>query len=262
MGYVTASTGGRGGGPNVGVFNTNAPLVVKPEYIYDYETGLKSLFFEGRLQANIAAFVMIDHDYITTEVSNQFGHPTTFLGNAKRAVSRGIELDLRAQPIDGVSLFASFIYDDAYYDSFTNGKCPFELSFQKSCDLSGKPLALTPKFAMSAGGEYSQGIGVYELISPKPLRGYFGGDASYQTDVVSTPDDSIYSVIHPYALLNFYAGMRLDDSSWDFSAWVKNAANKHYFTALWDGNWDLGLGENSAQVGLPRTYGVTLRAKF
>ena len=65
LGYVTYSVGGRGGGPNLTAnLPAGTPLTVKPENIDNYEVGLKSSWFDQRLQANIAAFVMVDRNYI------------------------------------------------------------------------------------------------------------------------------------------------------------------------------------------------------
>jgi iron complex outermembrane receptor protein len=187
--------------------------------------------------------------------------PITFLGNAKMAESRGIELDLRAQPVDGLTTFASFTYDDTFFQSFTNSACPFELSYMTtSCNLTGQPLPITPRFAMALGGEYSQHLGLFDGLSPKPVVGYAGADYTYQTGFLSNPDDSIYSYIPAYGLLNLHAGVRFDDRSWDFSAWVHNALNTHYFINLSAAN--LAAGVISGNVGDPLMVGFTLKAKL
>jgi iron complex outermembrane receptor protein len=262
MGYVTYSVGGRGGGPNpVANLPAGAPTTVKPENLDNYEVGLKSAFFDQRLQVNLAAFVMFDRNYITNETSNVGPVPITFLGNAKMAESRGIELDLRAQPVDGLTTFASFTYDDTFFQSFTNSACPFELSYMTtSCNLTGQPLPITPRFAMALGGEYSQHLGLFDGLSPKPVVGYAGADYTYQTGFLSNPDDSIYSYIPAYGLLNLHAGVRFDDRSWDFSAWVHNALNTHYFINLSAAN--LAAGVISGNVGDPLMVGFTLKAKL
>jgi iron complex outermembrane recepter protein len=262
MGYVTYSVGGRGGGPNlVANLPANAPTTVKPENLDNYEVGLKSAFFDQRLQVNIAAFVMFDRNYITMETSNTGSTPISFLGNAKMAVSRGVELDLRARPVEGLNTFASFTYDDTYFQSFTNSACPFELSYMTTaCDLTGEPLSNTPRFAMAIGGEYSHPLDPFEALSPKPLVGYVGADYTYQTSYFSNPDDSTYSIIPAYGLLNLHAGIRFDDASWDLSAWVHNALNTHYFINL--NATALPAGVISGNVGDPLMVGVTLKAKL
>ncbi|WP_245257471.1 TonB-dependent receptor [Methylocapsa acidiphila] len=263
MGYVTWARGGRGGGPNaVANLPTGAPTTVKPETVNSYEVGLKSAFFDQRLLVNMAAFVMYNQNYITNETSNVGSTPITYLGNAKEAVSRGVELDIRGRPIDDITTYASFTYNDTYFRSFKNSACPYELSYMTTpCDLTGKPLSNTPKFAMATGFEYSHKLDVLESITPKPLVGYFGADFTYQTGTYSNSDDSIYSYIPAYGLLNLHAGVRFEDASWDLSAWAHNALNNHYFINL-SAATSIGAGVIGGNVSDPLMVGVTLKAKL
>ncbi|HXW69844.1 MAG TPA: TonB-dependent receptor [Methylocella sp.] len=262
LGYATVSQGGRGGGPNLTAnLPAGTPLIIKPEYIYNYETGLKGSWFDQRLQANIAAFVMVDRNYITYASSQVSGTTVTYLANAAEALSRGVELDLRAKPIDGLNTFASFTYNPTVFGSYANAACPYELSFMTTpCNLTGKPLPITPKFAMAVGGEYSRHINWFDSFSPKPVVGYAGADWTYQTGFFSNYDDSIYSYIPGYGLLNLHAGARFDDASWDLSVWVHNALDKHYFINLTATS--LPGGVISGNVGDPLMVGVTLKAKL
>lgn len=260
--YASYARGGRAGGPTLS-YSPAAPASVKPEEIDSYEVGLKGSFFNDRLLANFAAFWMNNHNYITRAKDNTNKVLVDVIGNAKLATSKGFELDLRAKPFEGLDAFASFVYDDARYADFKNGVCPVELGFLPSCDLSGKHLALVPKFSFSAGAEYSWKVGKFDAISSSvPLVAYVGSDVSYQSSTASTPDNSAYAVISPYALLNFHLGVKLEDDSYDLQAWVKNALNHRYWQALWAGNWDLGVGEIGGQPGEPLFAGITLRAKF
>jgi len=195
MGYVTYSRGGRAGGPNpTANLPATAPVTILAEEIDNYEVGVKTSWFDNRLLANVAAFVMVDHNYITNVVSLANGVPVNSLANAKRAISRGVELALRARPIEGLFLYGSLTYDQAYYGSFDSGPCPFELSnLGTSCNFAGKPLSLTPLWAFAVGGEYQHHLGaILESIS-KPLVAYVGADFTYQTSVYSDPTDSIYT---------------------------------------------------------------------
>lgn len=262
LGYVTYSVGGKGGGPNLTAnLPAGTPLTVQPETIDNYEVGLKSSWFDQRLQANLAAFVMVDRNFITYAESSISGAPVTYLANAARAISRGVELDLRAQPVEGLTTFASFTYDDTYFASYANAACPYELSYiTTSCNLTGQTLSITPKFAMALGGEYSRHLDIFDGLSPKPVVGYAGADYTYQTGFFSNYDNSIYSYIPAYGLLNLHAGVKFDDRSWDLSAWVHNALDTHYFINLSAVN--LPGGVISGNVGDPLMVGVTLKAKL
>lgn len=260
LGYATYARGGRAGGPNpVANLPAAASTTVRAEELDDYEVGLKTSFFDQRLLANIAAFFMVDRNYITNVTDTSGARPITYLSNAKRAISRGFELDVRAKPFDGLTTYASFAYDDTYYGSFENAPCRFELGFLSSCSLTGRPISLTPRWALAMGGEYTRNIGrVFEPIE-KSVVAYAGADFSYQTKFFSVPDDSIFSVIDAYGLLNLHAGLRFDDESWDLSAWVHNLSNKHYFTTV---SPNFLAGGVIGTPGDPLMAGFTLKARL
>ena len=259
--YATYALGGRDGGPNPSAnLPAGVPTTVKPETINDYEFGFKGQFLDNKLLTNIGAFVMVDTNYITnlSVVNQSTGATQTYLANAQGAISRGFEGDIRYQPIDGLQTYASVTYDDAFYSSFTNSPCPFEITGQKNCNFTGWRLSLTPRWAAAAGAEYSQNLGQLLDFIKKPLVGYVGADATFQTSEYSDTTDSIYSVIPAYALFNLHAGIKLRDSSWDLSAWVHNVANFHYWINVVASTGGLISGN----VGDPLTAGVTLRAKL
>jgi iron complex outermembrane receptor protein len=264
FGYVTVSQGGRAGGPNPATGNLppNIPTTVQAERLDNYEVGVKSSWFDQRLIANIAAYTMYDHNYINFVNYVQGSTGISYLSNAKLAESRGVEVDLRANPIDGLTSYISLSYDDAFYGSFTNSACPFEVTGQTTCDLTGKPLSLIPKWTAVGGFEYSQHLGALfsPLLIDRPVIGYFGADYTWQSSFYSGTDDSRYSIINPYGLLDLHAGLKFEDGSWDVVGWAHNALNKHYYTniAVVGGTG----GEITANVGAPLMIGFTIRAKL
>ncbi|WP_083931604.1 TonB-dependent receptor [Methyloferula stellata] len=265
--YATISQGGRAGGPAPAYGNlpSTAPETVKAERLENYEIGLKSQWFDQKLTANLAAFVMYDHNYIAYGATTT-GNATSYLTNAPLAESRGVEIDLRAQPVEGLNLYASGTYDDAFYASFAQGACPPEITGQSTCNLTGKPLANTPKLTLVGGGEYNYRLGnvlaSWGTYADKPLVAYAGADYTWQSqffsDASGATTDSIYASIHPYGILDVHAGIKFADNSWDLVGWIHNALNKHYYTAI----ESTTAGEILATVGDPLMGGVTLRARF
>jgi iron complex outermembrane receptor protein len=282
FGYVTVSQGGRAGGPNPATGNlpTTVPITVAAERLDNFEVGFKSSWFDQKLTANLATFVMVDHNYIVP-LSSQLGSTTTtYLSNAKLADSRGVELDIRTNPIEGLNTYTSLTYDDTYYASFSNAACPLEVTGQVNCNITGKPLSNTPRWTFVSGGEYSKPLASFlpEQLLPanlmpglgspfvsgkpffdKPLVGYAGADFTWQSQYFSDTTDSVYTIVHPYGLLDVHAGIKFDDNSWDLSMWGHNVLNKHYYTAIAAAT---SGGLITATVGDPVEYGVTLRAKF
>lgn len=265
--YATYSRGARSGGPNIAYAAAYLPAAAKPtvkgEELDNYEVGVKSELFDRRLLANFAAFWMVDRNYITNVVDlSPSGTTTTYLANAKRAISRGVEADLRAQPIDGLNLYGSATFNDAFFDSFNSAPCPVELSnVNKTCNFTGKRLALVPRWAFAAGGEYTRPLDATLPFLDKALVGFIGADFNWQSAFYSDTSDSIYSVIHPYGLLNLHIGVAAADESVRLTGWIHNALDKHYYTnqqpAL-----IVGAGLVSSTVGDPLMAGVTLAAKW
>jgi len=255
--YATYSRGYKAGGLNLSNINTLGALavspVVGPETIDAYELGLKSAWFDRRLTANLALFWTEDDNYQTTQLN--LVNNVSSLTNAGKARSRGVEADLQAQPFDGLNLYASATYNDATYQSYKSAPCAIEIRPGGACDLSGLRLPGVSLWAVSAGGEYRHDA---PDIRGAATQVYLGADYSYRSSFYTTAADSIYSRIPDYGLLNLRAGLRAADGAWDLQAWVRNAGDTDYYLSLSAAN----TGAISGTLGDPRTYGLTLRARY
>jgi iron complex outermembrane receptor protein len=65
--------------------------------------------------------------------------------------------------------------------------------------------------------------------------------------------------VNGFALSNFRLGFRTD-KGWNLFGWVRNAFDTHYYELLAITPGSTGL--IAGQPGDPRTYGVTLSARF
>jgi len=255
--YATYSRGAKSGGVNLVNLPAGAPATVYPEFVDNYEVGIKNAFYDNRLLLNAAAYWMNDHNYQTTAASVANGITQTYLANAKSVISRGLELSARATPVEGLTTFANVAYDDAYYNSFANSPCPIEWSNKPTCNLSGSAIALAPLWAAAVGAEYRHRIGI---LFNQEMDGYGGFDYTWQSEFFSNPDASRYAIVPAYGLLNLHAGIAPASGRWDLSAWVHNAADTKYVTQ--QTVWSPTSGAIGAQVGQPITFGITFRAKI
>jgi len=260
--YATYSHGEKSAGLNF-VSNTTTPKIVAPEKLDDYEVGIKNTLLNGRLLLDGDAFWEEDTNYQSTIIAYVGTGVLSYLSSVPKVRSRGVEVDAHAKVTDGLNLFFSGAFDDAYYESDPSGPCPFELSNlgKTSCDLTGRPLAANSKWVAAIGGEYD-----YPLV---PYRGhetvaYLGGNVLLKSGFYSTGDDSGYGYVPGYGLANISFGVRRADGAWDLSGWVHNLTDHRYYvyrtinTSLALPLYNLVTG----QVGDPLTFGVTLRAKF
>jgi len=110
-----------------------------------------------------------------------------------------------------------------------------------------------PKWSGVVGFEYEHPI---LHTSETRLIGYAGATTTLQSANFSATNDSIYSRINGYGLLNLTLGVRPENRRWDFSGWIHNATDKKYFTLL------AGSSPLTAQVGNPLMFGFTFGVKL
>lgn len=255
LAYVVYAHGIKSGGMNLVSLPSGVDPTVRPESIDDYELGLKTVLFNRRLGVNVALYWAEDSDY-----QAMFASPvllTSYLANVGKVRSRGVELDMRASPLDGLNLSLSAAYDDASYQSYPMGPCPLEQFNQPVCNLDGHRLPGAPRWSLSLDAEYVRPVG---QLMAYTLNGYIGGQYNYRSSVFTTINDSIYSRVPAYGVLNLRAGVRADDDAWDLSFWMRNVADTFYYVGL--GALPFNSGAYAGSPGAPRTMGGTLLVKF
>jgi iron complex outermembrane receptor protein len=262
LAYATYSRGYKSGGINLAGIPVNAAgvpvittAVIKPENVTSYEVGLKNQFFAKRLTLNVDAFDTEVKNYQVNVVDSGPGALRGYLANIERVRSRGFEVDSAFMATEDLSGYLSGAFTEGEYVSFVNGPCPLEriANSTTSCDLSGRPLPGLSRWSLSGGAEYRFPFAI--VLG----TGYLGVDASYRSSMYSDASDSKYLVIRGYGLVNLRAGV-VTSTDWEFSIWVKNIFDQHYFQYMsaQPGN----SGAIFALLGDPRTFGVTARAKF
>jgi outer membrane receptor protein involved in Fe transport len=113
--YVQASRGFRVGQPNTPI-PVPAPNFVDAfdsDYLWNYEVGAKTEWWDGRARLNVAAFY-IDWSDIQTTVFDPTGS-FTFVTNAGSAEVTGFELEGAVLAMEGLTLEGSFSYTDAEF---------------------------------------------------------------------------------------------------------------------------------------------------
>jgi iron complex outermembrane receptor protein len=196
-------------------------------------------------------------DFQTNVVDTGPGALRGYLANIEEVKVKGVEFDAVFALNEHFSGRLSTTWSDGKYESYTNGPCPIELIGNATtvCNLTGKPLSALPRWAVSAGGEYTQPV----HIGGAAGEAYMRADATVRTKIYGDPSDSLYTVISGYGVVNLTLGFR-QDGPWEVSLWARNLLDKDYMQNLTvqAGNAGLIVGTPSD----PRTVGVTLRAKF
>ena len=255
--YATYSTAFKSIGINLG----GGPAIeVPPEDVQHYEIGVKTSPLPG-VTLNATAY-NTDIDDFQTQVLVP-GNARPVIASAEKVRVRGVELDANAQVSDAFSVYAALAYTDGKYVSFANAPVPLELtgytapSGLPQVNASGGRLPGISEWSGSLGGEYRAKVS----FLGKEGEVFTGVDVFYRDEFSSSATPSEFLNIDGYALTNVRFGFRATDG-WSTYLWVRNALDEEYFELLQAAPAGQGVGHYGAQLGDPRTFGVTLRHSF
>ena len=144
--YTQFSQGRRPGGTNVRAgFGTGIDPTFEPDNTNNYEAGIKSDWFDGRLRAN-AAYYYIDWKDVQLVKLNNTGM-ISYIVNASEARSTGFELELAAQPVQGFTLGTGMNYS-----------VKAEITEDSAAANDGDRLPWSPRFSGNVFAEYAYRI--------------------------------------------------------------------------------------------------------
>jgi len=242
--YASVTRGFKSGVINVGSRND----VINPEYVWSYELGLKTATADRKLQANLAAFYM---DYTDLQVGFVDASSVVTTVNAASARNYGLEAELRAKPVPGLTLELFGTYLNAKYRRFTTGD--YRQAF-KQISVAGNRLSNAPEFSFRAGADYDIPLGASGKLNAR-------AEVNWQDRVYFTEFNNDDATQGAYALVN--AGLKYTSASnrWSLDVWGRNLGNALVIT----NNIITAPLFSSVRVGSvapPRTYGVTLGVNF
>lgn len=257
--YATVAKGFKSGGWNGENANnpTEAAVPYDPEFAWNYETGIKSQWLDNRLRLNLTGFVADYKDLQTQQyvIFSSALPPDNVIANAGKARVKGLELELLAVPVEGLTLSGSYALMDG---KITGDLISTALRYDPSCfcskpvptNLKGNKLRRTPKNSLSAGAQY-------EFPVNDKVNGLIRADYSWTDGYFFENENSDRTWNPSYGLIDAGIGVVADDGAWEVMLWGKNLSDKLY-TA---GKTDV-IGSVLASYAPPRTYGVTLKVKF
>jgi hypothetical protein len=148
--YGTASEGFRPGGAN-NVPGLNEALVVyDPDSLWNYEAGVKTTWLGGKLTANAAVY-RIDWKNRQTSALTADGL-YSFITNAGKARIQGVEFEVAARPMTGLSLNGSIGFVDA---KLTEDQANANILVDGTTGLDGDTLPGVPDLTASASASYT-----------------------------------------------------------------------------------------------------------
>lgn len=238
MGLLTAS-------------GTTTGDVVKAEQPTSLELGLKTSLLNRRLDVDVALFRTTIKDFQEQNCTlTAIGALNCIPLNVPKVLSYGLELDLRARPMAGLTVNASSAV-------ILGTEYPTGFQFDGQ-DVGGQRLLYSPKGKVTLGVEYTTGIfGDYEWS--------LGADVTYKTAVrlcnTLAPECSYQS----HTIVGLRTGVRSPDDKWGVGLFVRNAGDERVPNAILyplpgkgaGSGYAYSLGGNSF-----RSVGITADMKF
>ena len=259
--YFTVARGFKAGAYNLASPGDLTP--VEPEKLLSYELGYKLTFLDGRARFESAAY---DYNYTDLQVQSITSQSAPLsIGNAKKAVARGLEVSLVAEPTTGLVLTSALAWEPtakyseygqtqadgtvvgggvAYNDNGA-GNTPTPANF------SGNRLAHIPKVSANLGADYlvklSDRFGSLKFSA----NGYYSG--SYFLSAQNSPRVEQSS----FATLNSRASWLSSDSHWVVSIWGNNLTDRELYSQA-----EITALGIIAQFAPLRTYGGDVLYKW
>lgn len=258
--YASASKGYKSGSyPILSASDANQLNPVTQESVVAYEIGTKATLGR-RAQLNAALFY---YDYSDKQLKGRvvatpdvFG-PLETLVNVPQSSVTGGEIQLDLAPVRGLAISLAGTYiETKIRGSFFNYD-----SYGNVTDFGGSAFPYTPKF---------QGVAdiQYEWDASSDISPFVGANMSYQSstkaalgDASITPSPALTALgglnIDDYALVDLRAGASLDGEKYRLAFYVRNLFDTYYWS-----NATRVTDTTVRFAGRPRTYGVSLSARF
>lgn len=232
--YFTVASGYQSGGFNVSN-DDPAQSRFKPARSWNYEVGVRTLWFNQRLEFN-TAFFYTDTDGYQVYRLNTTDPTQAYLLNADHATSWGAEAELIARPLRDLTLSLNSGYTHAEFDHFYDS--------YNHVSFDGKTISFVPEFTASIAAEY-------RFLKHFYVRGEVVGVGKYFLDEANTAAQKAY------ALLNARVGYTTEHL--EIYVFGRNLLDEHYASNALDFSPYPGL---ILQPGDPLTFGAAVTARF
>lgn len=235
--YASWSQGYLPGGFNVFSASSKDTFYYKPEYSTNYELGLKTHWLDNKLQANVSAFYSDIRDKQVREEVPSAGIGTWKFTNSAKAHTSGVELEVRAYPLEGWELRGGVGYARSEIDEWT-----VSTPSGGRKNYSGNRLPWAPDLTYHLGVGYTHSSGFFAQAE------YLGSGKQY-FDAENTLSDPGYNTV------NLQFGYRGENLT--VAIWGKNVFDTHYITKKLVAN-----GNKIVEDGNPFSFGTTVSWSF
>jgi iron complex outermembrane recepter protein len=220
--YATWGRGSKSGGFVSNTLGTvDSTFTFEPEQSENFEAGIKSTLFDGKVIANVSAY---HTQFKDLQVSVYQPATSSYLtGNAASATSKGIEGSLSIFPIENFDISASAAYSDIKYDDYPGAACL--ASQPATCtpatnNLAGFPVAYSSKWTGSVTAHAR-----FDMSDDLKLdiTGVAAGRSKYFNSDNQSP---VFGVQNGYVKLDLRVQLADQDDRWHVALVGKNLTNQ------------------------------------
>jgi len=218
----------------------------RQERVDAVELGFRTALFDRRARFSGAVF---HYDYRDKQFRGRILDPV--IGSLNKLVNipssriQGVEVDLRAQPISGLGVYASAAYVATKVKRFVGVNL-----FGQMEDFAGQTLPYTPDWSLNAGAHYAWPVG-------SRMKAELGGDLAYRGRTSGFIGRDRPLDLGAYATLDLRAGLTAVDDSWRLTFWGANVTDASYWTAV-----TRNVDTVNRYAARPATYGVLLGIRY
>ncbi|MGB3378221.1 MAG: TonB-dependent receptor, partial [Allopontixanthobacter sediminis] len=245
--YASYTRGYKGPAFNV-FFNHTAPNNAVPidEEISDaFEIGLKSQFWDRRIQVNTAIYQATYDGFQANNFILLNGTTITNLTNAGTVRTKGVEIDTIVAPVEGLTFRGSVAYADAKVREFNPNPVTGDPDAR-----NGTRLPLAPKWSWNIGADYETEVSDAFKVYASTIYSYTGSQLS---DLGAAPGAGRES----YGIWNASLGVGTADDLYRLTLHARNITDKSYALL------NVGAGQRyQIPRDADRYFGVTLSAKI
>jgi iron complex outermembrane recepter protein len=245
MAYARLASGYRPGGPNV-FCSLAVPCKYDADTTRNYEIGMKGSLLSQVLTFDMSVY-FIDWRDIQTEFFNFASVPiTSFIANASRAKSQGVELAVQSKPLTGLVVSGWVAYNEA---ELTEDIAPIG-SFGNVGHAGDR---------LPSSGPWSGNFSLDQDFPIGNLMGSVGASVTYvddRTGAFRLVASQGRQILPDYTQVDVRTGLKYD--TWSLNAFVNNVTNKR---GVLRGGVDSFFPTFFVYIQ-PRTIGLSLTKSF
>jgi iron complex outermembrane receptor protein len=221
---------------NTGQNESGASL--DPSIVDQFEVGIKNILFKNKLFINLTLYQISNDTFYQQSLSN--GNTYSYIKVlAGEVISKGLEIDITANPINGLSIIAGYSFNETKFRT-------------SDYYISGSQLRYNPKNTANLSANYQFKNGRFKNLNIGIINTYFGERYAGRSTRAQVTNDSRKLI---YLSDFFQSDLTL---SYSFNKFTLRTKLSNVFNEL---NYNVH-DDNSVNPIAPRNYSIALNYSF